>query len=794
MKRKLHYLFCILGIAISLTANGQATVLSPYASSWKYLSDGSNQGTAWRGTSFNDAAWSTANAYFGYGDSWITTCLPSGCTGNVCSPTCGTKHITYYFRKVISIPNVSLYDSIRLYLRRDDGAVVYINGVEVRRDNLPTGTITNTTTALSAMGGADENKDFITYHAASTFVNGNNTIAVEVHQESATSSDLTFDMMVEGYKFIPTAVSVIRGPYLQKGNQNSITVRWRTNVPSKSRVLAGTATGGFIYGKHGSALVTDHELTLDQLTPDTKYFYKIGTDTSIIQGDSMNFFTTAPTDTTTRKLTFALFGDCGRNDLNYQTNALKSYQNFIKSKGMKASDLLILNGDNAYNSGTDAEFTSGFFNAYSGSILKNHTMFSAPGNHDYNNGSLTAQQLHNVPYFTIFTAPKNGECGGVPSGTAAYYSHDYGNVHFLSLDSYGMEDYGTTRMYDTLGEQVKWIKQDLAANKKPWVIAYWHHPPYTMGSHNSDSESELVKIRQNFVQILERMGVDMVLTGHSHDYERSLLMKGYYGNEASYNKALHTADSSSGKYDGSNNSCPYVYKSGQYNHGTVYVVAGSAGASGGTQAGYPHDALPFSYNDGGMFYFEVEGNRLDAKWIRRDSVVADRFTIMKDVNNSKTISIFKGETVNLSASWPGMYAWSTGDSVRKLSFVPAKDTTITVKDSSGKHCLLDQFTITVKDTTKPAGIAQVQMLDESYIYPVPAKDVLNLEMQNTHEGDYTFAIYDMQGRQLSSFTKYLGTGKQGLNIDVKSMPVHQLLLLKVSNKNTFKTFRFTREQ
>jgi hypothetical protein len=64
------------------------------------------------------------------------------------------------------------------------------------------------------------------------------------------------------------------------------------------------------------------------------------------------------------------------------------------------------------------------------------------------------------------------------------------------------------------------------------------------------------------------------------------------------------------------------YKYSKSNHGTVYVVAGSAGADGGVQAGYPHNALPFSQDDGGMFYFEVDSNRLDAKFIRRDGQIA----------------------------------------------------------------------------------------------------------------------------------------------------------------------------
>jgi 3',5'-cyclic AMP phosphodiesterase CpdA len=161
-----------------------------------------------------------------------------------------------------------------------------------------------------------------------------------------------------------------------------------------------------------------------------------------------------------------------------------------------------------------------------------------------------------MPYYDLFTMPKNGELGGVASTTEAFYSYNIGDVHFLSLDSYGEES--NLRMYDTAGAQVNWIKADLAANTRKWVIAYWHHPPYTMGSHNSNSETELVNIRENFYRILERNGVDLIICGHSHDYERSYLLKGYYKanpgdpqlNENNFNVNTHTASSSSGKYNG----------------------------------------------------------------------------------------------------------------------------------------------------------------------------------------------------------------------------------------------------
>src|SRR6185436_9633316 len=103
-------------------------------SSWKYLDNGSNQGTTWRNVSFNDAAWTTGNAAFGYGTSGITTTVSYGSNNK-------KKYITTYFRKTISIEDASLYSSFTLNLKRDHGAVVYINGTERYRSNMPTGTI-----------------------------------------------------------------------------------------------------------------------------------------------------------------------------------------------------------------------------------------------------------------------------------------------------------------------------------------------------------------------------------------------------------------------------------------------------------------------------------------------------------------------------------------------------------------------------------------------------------------------------------------------------------------------------
>jgi 3',5'-cyclic AMP phosphodiesterase CpdA len=236
---------------------------------------------------------------------------------------------------------------------------------------------------------------------------------------------------------------------------------------------------------------------------------------------------------------------------------------------------------------------------------------------------------HTTAYYQNFTMPTRGEAGGFPSGTESFYSFDLGNIHFLSLDSYGLED-KKFMLYDTLGRQAQWIKKDLATNNnKGWVIAYWHHPPYTMGSHNSDEESELGEIREKVLPILERYGVDLVLCGHSHVYERSKLMKGYYGKEADFEEVKYNINSSSAKDDGTPNSAPYVKKiSGP---GTVYVVTGSAGPVGGIQKSFPHAAMYYSNGTiGGSTMLEVKGNKLTLKWICADGVIRDQFSMLKE--------------------------------------------------------------------------------------------------------------------------------------------------------------------
>ncbi len=669
-----------------------------FGSSWKYLDNGSNQGTAWRATGFDDAPWKTGNAQLGYGDGDEATIVSYG-------PSATNKYTTTYFRKTVNIPNVSAYTSFTMQVKRDDGIVVYVNGTELYRNNMPSGSIAYNTFASAVVGGADESTPLNVTISPAVFVNGNNVIAAEVHQVDLTSSDLTFDMSLAGPGSSGGTANVTRGPYLQMGNQTAVTIKWRTDVAGNSRVYYGTSPGNLTSSADDAASTTEHTVRVTGLAPDTKYYYGIGTTTAMLASGNDFYFKTAPPATSTRKIRVAAFGDCGRNDNGFQSGTLSAYRNFI---GSNETDLWLLMGDNAYDDGTDTEFTSNFFNPYGSTILRNHMLFPSPGNHDYaDDGGLAASK--NIPYYSIFNLPANAECDGVASGTESYYSFDYGPIHFLSLDSYGKENGGTTNFYDTLGAQATWVKQDLAATDKKWIIAYWHHPPYCKGSHDSDTENDLIAIRQKFIRILERYGVDMVITGHSHDYERSYLLKGHFGVAGSFNPSVHAISNSSGRYNNSSNSCPYYMPPGKVNHGTVYVVSGSAGADGPVMSGqWPMAALPFAQDDGGAFYFEIEDNRLDAKFIRKDGVIADQFSIMKDVNKSSAISISNGATATLTASYIGNYNWSGGTAsgnTRSINVTQAANSTVTYHVRDGFNCLDDVFTVTSSGSTgQPASV------------------------------------------------------------------------------------------
>ncbi len=406
------------------------------------------------------------------------------------------------------------------------------------------------------------------------------------------------------------AQTVTRGPYLQLQTPGSAVLCWRTDVATDSRVRYGTVASALSSSASDPASTTDHRITVSGLSAATRYYYSVGTSSITLAGaDATHSFVTAPSPGSSKPVRIWVTGDSGTAD----ANARAVRDSYLAFAAGRATDVWLMLGDNAYDNGTDAEYQAAVFDVFPG-ILRNTFLWPTLGNHD---GYSASSATQTGPYYDIFTLPGAGQAGGVASGTEAYYSFDYANIHFVCLDSYGSPRGAADPM-------LTWLASDLAANTSAWKVAFWHHPPYSKGSHDSDVEGELVEMRQSALPVLEAGGVDLVLTGHSHAYERSFLLDGHYGVSTTLAPSMKK-DGGSGRQSGTG---AYRKRAGVHPHeGTVYVVAGTAGRLGGGTLDHP--AMYFSAAQLGSVVLDVDGGRLDARFLTSTGAVADDFTILR---------------------------------------------------------------------------------------------------------------------------------------------------------------------
>jgi len=220
-------------VTVAVSAPLVSATLITNGSVWKYLDNGSNQGTGWSARTFNDAAWASGRARLGYGgDGEITSVSFGGAASN------NNKHITTYFRHAFNVPDASAFTNLNFRVLRDDGVVVHLNGAEVFRQNMPAGTITYATRAAGTVDNQAEQTFFPDSRPATGLLTGTNVVAVELHQVNSTSSDLGFDL-----ELIATGPGASGFPRLRmERNGSSVIVSWP--VPSTGFVLQSSAAVG----------------------------------------------------------------------------------------------------------------------------------------------------------------------------------------------------------------------------------------------------------------------------------------------------------------------------------------------------------------------------------------------------------------------------------------------------------------------------------------------------------------------------------------------------------------------
>jgi hypothetical protein len=433
---------------------------------------------------------------------------------------------------------------------------------------------------------------------------------------------------------------------------------------------------------------TEHIVAVSGLTPDTMYFYSVGTTAQrLAGGDMSHYFVTSPEPGTAQPTRIWVLGDSGT--ANADAGAVRDA--YLAFTGNRHTDLWLMLGDNAYNNGTDSEYQAAVFNMYP-SLLRQSVLWPTLGNHD----AATADSATQTgPYYDIFTLPTQGQAGGVASGTEAYYSFDFGNIHFIVLDS-------SESAFSPTGPMITWLQDDVANNTRPWIIAYWHHPPYSRGSKE--------EVRENAVPILEAAGVDLVLSGHSHSYQRSFLIDGHYGTPETFTESMKK-DGGDGRADGDGE-----YRKSELatvpHEGAVYVVLGSSGRLSDIQLSYP--AMFTSLNFLGSLVLEVDENRLDAVFLDDNGVTRDYFSIVKgsDSPSLPTVSISAPDSAATEAgSAPGSFSVRrTGSTAAGLSV----SYTIAGSATNGSDYQLLPETVTIPSGSSTATI-NVTPIDDALL-------------------------------------------------------------------------------
>jgi hypothetical protein len=305
----------------------------------------------------------------------------------------------------------------------------------------------------------------------------------------------------------PSPVTLVRGPYLQQAGAVSTIVAWATRQTGAAFVEYRTGTEPLMRAQATTAFwpssttgIPDyyqHEATLTGLRPGTEYQYDLRVAGADPTPGVVDHFGTAPA-TGGGTIRLVAFGDSGNGSTAQgQIAALMENETF---------DFAVHTGDIAYSSGTYAQYDLYFFPYYR-DWLRRMAIFPSIGNHDDLTGSAT-------PYRRFFVLPRDGASAAFPSNAERFYSVDYGPVHLIALDTEAAFVSPARRQ-----EQLAWLEADLQASQdQPWRIAFFHRPPYSSSTaHGSD-----LAVRQAFSPLFEEYNVQLVLTGHDHDYERTV--------------------------------------------------------------------------------------------------------------------------------------------------------------------------------------------------------------------------------------------------------------------------------
>jgi acid phosphatase type 7 len=287
-----------------------------------------------------------------------------------------------------------------------------------------------------------------------------------------------------------TGLEQPRGPYVQGVTASSAVICWVSQHPGSGVVEYGK-TPELGCKETDPRVRRRHVVALAALDPGSTYHYRV----EGVGGSSSGCFRTAPVGDDSR-FSFAVVGDSGSGG--------KGQLAVAALLERLRPDLVLHTGDVVYPAGQERHYDRRFFAPYR-NLIKTVPLFPVLGNHDVRkgNGAAFLENFH----------PPLGSSGS----TKRYYSFDWGNTHFVALDS---ELYHRDRGSNPK-EQRDFLEQDLATTRKRWKVAFLHRSPYGSSRHGGDE-----KVREDLEPLFVKHGADLVFSGHDHVYERTVPVTG----------------------------------------------------------------------------------------------------------------------------------------------------------------------------------------------------------------------------------------------------------------------------
>lgn len=502
------------------TKIGDSAQLISTATTWKYLDNNVDPGTetdryAWTKADYNDSEWKSEAGKFGakkgkledLGDGFVPTVLLNQYINGVN----GDDIPAFFFRTTVNISNLDDFSSLSGKLYYDDAAIVYFNGVKVASFDEPEGGFeSNMSYGGSNASNPKEGVISLTKEQLKDVIKtGQNTIAVELHQGRASSSDIYFEFnnLQVDYGQEETTVEQKALNLTIGEDETKMNLTWYANTNTSGTVQLAKA-GAMINGEFPSQFTTVeatnnqandkgfyyNQATLANLEENTKYVYRV------VNGDQVSKIYDFTTKDFDGSYNFIFAGDPQIGASGSASKDTEGWDKTLSDSINKFNPNFILSAGDQVNTASDE-------NQYSG-YLDHEELTSVPqattiGNHDSSSNAYTQH----------FNLPNETAKGETAAGTDYWYV--YNNTLFMNINTNNT----------STAEHKAFMKEAIKENQDVrWKVVVFHHSVYSVASHSV--ESSILKRREELTPVFDDLGIDVVLMGHDHVYVRSNMMKG----------------------------------------------------------------------------------------------------------------------------------------------------------------------------------------------------------------------------------------------------------------------------